>query len=55
MKNNILHFVTKLKIDPEKLPKHIAIIMDGNRRWAIKNNLPIGEGHKVGAESSKHC
>jgi undecaprenyl diphosphate synthase len=51
MKNNNLPFVTKLKIDPEKLPKHIAIIMDGNRRWAVKNGLPINEGHKAGAEN----
>jgi len=33
------------------LPKHIAIIMDGNRRWAKKRNLPIKMGHKTGAES----
>ncbi|MDD4026560.1 MAG: polyprenyl diphosphate synthase [Candidatus Shapirobacteria bacterium] len=51
MKNNILPFVTKLKIDPEKLPKHIAIIMDGNRRWAVKNGLPVNEGHKAGADN----
>ena len=30
---------------------HIAIIMDGNRRWAISNNLPSYEGHKKGAEN----
>ena len=30
---------------------HIAIIMDGNRRWAIANNLPSYEGHKRGAEN----
>ena len=33
------------------LPKHLAIIMDGNRRWAKKRNLPIKMGHKTGAES----
>lgn len=33
------------------LPTHIAIIMDGNRRWAKKRNLPIGMGHKAGAET----
>lgn len=32
------------------LPKHIAIIMDGNRRWAKKNNIPIALAHKKGAE-----
>ncbi len=30
---------------------HIAIIMDGNRRWATANNLPSYEGHKKGAEN----
>ena len=30
---------------------HIAIIMDGNRRWANANNLPSYEGHKKGAEN----
>ncbi len=40
-------------------PEHIAIIMDGNRRWARKNNLEIKEGHKKGAETlekiAKYC
>ena len=44
-------FVTRLKIDPDKLPKHIAIIMDGNRRWAHQNGLPDGKGHEAGAEN----
>lgn len=38
-------------IDKNKLPKHIAIIMDGNRRWARKNGLPDGKGHEAGAEN----
>ena len=33
--------------------KHIAIIMDGNRRWAKSNNLPSAIGHKKGVESLK--
>lgn len=36
-----------------KLPKHIGIIMDGNRRWAKAKNLPIKLGHKEGAETLK--
>lgn len=32
------------------LPKHIAVIMDGNRRWASERNLPTWEGYKYGAE-----
>ncbi|MGN0467259.1 MAG: polyprenyl diphosphate synthase, partial [Acutalibacteraceae bacterium] len=34
----------------EVLPQHIAIIMDGNGRWAKKRGLERTEGHKVGAE-----
>ena len=33
------------------LPSHIAIIMDGDRRWAVEHNLPKTEGHKFGRES----
>ena len=32
------------------LPKHIALIMDGNRRWAKKNHLSLFEGHRRGEE-----
>lgn len=44
-------FVTDLTIDPSKLPKHVAIIMDGNRRWAIKHNLPVQAGHQAGLDN----
>ena len=37
----------------ELLPQHIAIIMDGNRRWAKKRMLPVKMGHKEGAETLK--
>ena len=37
-------------VDLEHLPRHIAIIMDGNGRWAKKRGLPRTAGHKVGAE-----
>ena len=33
------------------LPRHIAIIMDGDRRWATERNLPKTEGHRFGRES----
>lgn len=39
------------KIDPNNLPQHIAIIMDGNRRWAKKHNLPATKGHEAGAKN----
>ena len=35
------------------MPKHIAIIMDGNRRWAKQRSLPVKLGHKQGAETLK--
>jgi len=35
----------------QKVPRHVAIIMDGNRRWAKQKGLPISEGHKRGAET----
>ena len=38
-------------IDMEKLPKHIAIIMDGNRRWAKDRGLETKDGHKAGAKA----
>ncbi|MEG0779727.1 MAG: isoprenyl transferase [Oscillospiraceae bacterium] len=39
------------QVDPLRLPSHIAIIMDGNGRWAKKRGLPRTAGHKVGAET----
>ena len=37
--------------DTNNLPTHIAIIMDGNRRWARNHNLDVKLGHKKGAET----
>jgi len=39
------------KPEDDKIPKHVAIIMDGNGRWAAEKGLPRTEGHKVGAET----
>jgi undecaprenyl diphosphate synthase len=39
------------KIDPDKLPRHLAVIMDGNGRWAQQRFLPRIAGHKAGVES----
>jgi len=33
------------------MPRHVAIIMDGNGRWAVERNLPRFEGHRAGARS----
>jgi len=39
------------QVDFGRLPRHIAIILDGNGRWARKRGLPRPAGHKVGAET----
>lgn len=39
------------RLDPKRLPKHIAIIMDGNGRWARKRHLPRIAGHRAGVSS----
>ncbi|MBR4870252.1 MAG: di-trans,poly-cis-decaprenylcistransferase, partial [Oscillospiraceae bacterium] len=47
------------QVDFDRLPRHVAIIMDGNGRWAKKRGLPRTAGHKVGAETfrkiAQHC
>ncbi len=37
-----------LRLDPKRLPKHIAIIMDGNGRWARRRHMPRVAGHRAG-------
>ncbi len=37
----------------QSIPKHVAIICDGNRRWARERNLPTFEGHRRGFENTK--
>jgi len=37
-------------VDPGRLPAHIAVIMDGNGRWAKKRNMPRVAGHRAGVE-----
>ncbi len=39
------------QIDSKRLPRHIAIIMDGNGRWAKKNFMPRVEGHRQGVKT----
>ena len=40
-----------LRLDPKRLPQHIAIIMDGNGRWARRRHLPRVAGHRAGVEA----
>src|SRR5687768_9923023 len=40
-----------LKIPTDRLPRHVAMIMDGNGRWALSRRLPRLAGHKAGTEN----
>ena len=40
-----------IELDMNNIPKHVAIIMDGNGRWAKQRNLPRTMGHKAGVET----
>jgi len=46
-------FKKKKSNEPERLPVHIGIIMDGNGRWAKKRGMPRSAGHSVGAQTFK--
>ncbi|MCF8010782.1 MAG: isoprenyl transferase [Clostridiales bacterium] len=48
---NINEDELKRALNCSKLPCHIAIIMDGNGRWAVNKNMPRAEGHRAGVES----
>src|SRR6478672_5815469 len=39
------------RLDPQRLPRHIAIIMDGNGRWAKRRHMPRVAGHRAGVEA----
>ena len=51
--------VNRLGLEPRHLPRHIAVIMDGNGRWAQERGLPRAEGHAQGAKNAErianHC
>src|SRR5688500_5822295 len=42
------------QIDGDRLPAHVAIIMDGNGRWAAQRHLPRVEGHRAGIDAVRH-
>jgi undecaprenyl diphosphate synthase len=50
MSSTISHLSTEAKAS---LPKHVAVIMDGNGRWAKQHGLPRVEGHRRGADSAR--
>ena len=43
-------YATSVGLDPDRLPRHVAVIMDGNGRWAQGRGLPRLDGHLKGAE-----
>ncbi len=45
----------KLRIDPERIPRHVAVVMDGNGRWAEQRGLPRTEGHRAGEIALVEC
>jgi undecaprenyl diphosphate synthase len=51
MEKNRIAAAERLGIDPQKMPHHIAIIMDGNGRWATQRGLMRFQGHRQGART----
>ncbi|XGI84330.1 polyprenyl diphosphate synthase [Halorutilales archaeon Cl-col2-1] len=51
--NRVYEFFLRRQIDGERIPEHIAVIQDGNRRFATANGKPPEEGHKHGAEKAE--
>ena len=41
--------------EADRLPRHLAIVMDGNGRWARERHLPRFEGHRAGAAAARQC
>ena len=55
MKTELLEAVLLAKIDLDRLPKHVAIIMDGNGRWAKRRRLPRIAGHRAGIRAVRQA
>ncbi|MGD0078832.1 MAG: undecaprenyl diphosphate synthase family protein, partial [Sedimentisphaerales bacterium] len=53
MDNRLKQTADRLGIKPGDMPRHIAIIMDGNGRWAKNRGLPRPEGHRQGAVTAE--
>lgn len=49
--NSLSESALESLIDPSRIPRHIAIVMDGNGRWASQRNLPRIEGHRNAVKS----
>jgi undecaprenyl diphosphate synthase len=53
-KPDTLRRIAEAGLDPERMPEHIAVIMDGNGRWANQRGLPRVEGHARGVGSVRN-
>jgi undecaprenyl diphosphate synthase len=55
----LVETANRLGLEPRQMPRHIAVIMDGNGRWAQSKGLPRAEGHAEGAKTAErianHC
>jgi len=51
---DILERLAAAGLDPARLPAHVAVIMDGNGRWARQRGLPRVEGHRRGVDSVRN-
>lgn len=51
VKQNALEQAREMGIDLQRLPRHVAIIMDGNGRWGVKHNGVRSMGHRAGVEA----
>jgi len=54
LKADTLQRLAAAGLDPARLPRHIAVIMDGNGRWAQQRGLPRIEGHRRGVHSVRN-
>lgn len=52
-KNGDAKKASEITLDPQNIPHHVAIIMDGNGRWAKRRGLPRTMGHRAGADVLK--
>ncbi len=55
LKSNLIEMDLKSQINIDKLPRHIAIIMDGNGRWAKEKGMPRVYGHRNGVKSVREA
>jgi undecaprenyl diphosphate synthase len=53
MQDKLVQTAGRLGIEPGDVPRHIAIIMDGNGRWAKQKGLPRHEGHRQGGKTAE--